>query len=167
MVASSLGTILLAAVLSAFLFLVRSGLALGNYQQMETEARAAMELFAQDVRRAHDVAWASSRSVTVQYMEGSTARSCTYTYVPASGTFTRTRDGVTRVIVSGIDAFAFTAYQIDTSAIDLSAPTSATDRATKQIQISLSARRNVRTFSTNTNQVISARFILRNKRVTA
>ena len=91
-----------------------------------------------------------------------------YTY--SSGEFTRTRNSVKTVLLSGITTFNFLAYTITGNSITdfstASARTSA-NSTTKQIQISLSAARTTQTVATATNIVLSARFVLRNKVVTA
>jgi hypothetical protein len=74
-----------------------------------------------------------------------------------------------RVIVTGITEFAFSAYKINTATAPISTDAERTvaNGTTKQIQISLEASRTNRTVVAATNTVLSARFILRNKKVTA
>ncbi|HEX2861282.1 MAG TPA: prepilin-type N-terminal cleavage/methylation domain-containing protein, partial [Lacunisphaera sp.] len=43
LIAASLGTIVMAGVLAAFLMLVRSGVRVGNYSMMESQTRRAFE----------------------------------------------------------------------------------------------------------------------------
>jgi hypothetical protein len=141
---------------------------------MEAQARNALELFAEDTRQASGVTWATADANSVALTVGLTT--VTYTYNPLSRRFSRqvvvTATGVVtsdRVLVTGITSFAFSAYKINTDPAPL---TTAADRATangttKQIQISLEAARTNRTVVAATNTVLSARFILRNKKVTA
>ncbi|MEI6464394.1 MAG: hypothetical protein WCQ89_06695, partial [Verrucomicrobiota bacterium] len=63
MISATLGSFVLLAVLTTFLFLGRSGANLMNYSDMETQARKALELFAEDTRQASDVYWNSADSV--------------------------------------------------------------------------------------------------------
>ena len=54
MIAASLGSMILAGVLSTFLMLVRSGVRVGNYSVMETETRRAFEQLGIDSRMANN-----------------------------------------------------------------------------------------------------------------
>lgn len=173
MITATLGSIIMLAVLTSFLFLGRSGANLQNYAEMEAQARRAIETFALDVRMAKNATWNSTRSVTLAAVtSGGSTESYTYAYDADKGIFTRTEGGVTTTLISGISpgSFNFTAYKINTAKITLSDDASALSVAsglTKQIQISLRTTRSTRTVTDATNAVISARFILRNKSVTA
>lgn len=179
LVGSTLGAIVLAGVLSAFLFLGRAGVAVQNYSDMEAQAREAMETFALDVRMAYGVSWTISNgdatAVTVTVEENGGEARYTYTYDSGAGTFSRQRTfpsaGSVRLLISGIKRNAavdfFTAYKIDTQRIDFSTTSAAAAaNMTKQIQISLEAERLRTTLGAATNKVVSARFVLRNKKVT-
>lgn len=170
LVATTLGAIIMGAILSSFLFMARAGLSLQYYSDLETQARNAIETFAQDVRIASDVTWNSQNSITLTTAASSGGGQVTYIYNPANGTFTRQQIspavGPVLTLISGISTFEFTAYSIATNPVDLTNLVAAGNN-TKQIQISLRAERTHATLNTATNKVISARFILRNKRVTA
>ena len=73
-------------------------------------------------------------------------------------------------LLSGITTFAFKAYSItgaELAGIGTTTSLASANLNTKQLQISLEASRSTTTVATATNTVLSARFILRNKRVTA
>lgn len=167
MVSASLGVVVMAAVMSAFLFIGRTSIMLRNYADLETQARNAMETFAQDVRMSSSAVWNSSTSLTITVRSGGVDLPAVYTYDDATRTFSRTYDGKTAIIISNIRSFAFSAYTIDTEPVSLEAPTNATNIATKQVQIALETQRTNPALALTTNKVISARFVLRNKRVTA
>ena len=168
MISASLATVILTAVLSMFLFLGRSSANIINYAEMESQARRGLEFFAQDTRQSSDLAWNSTSSITL------TVGASTIDYVFNSGTgeFTRTMGGVTTVLLEGITTFTFSGYKItgatvDTSDLSTAAKRSAASGVTKQIQIYIEVARNSVTAVQATNTVLSARYILRNKRVTA
>ena len=177
MVAAGLSGIVLVAILTAFLFIGRASITMRNYTDMETEARNAMETFAQDVRMSSGATWISANSLTLTIEQGGGTTTATYTYHPtASGsgasfiparTFTRTVSGRTDTLITNIRSFEFNAYSIDTAAISLASISAATSNATKQVQISLETERVNTTLALATNKVISARFVLRNKHVTS
>jgi Tfp pilus assembly protein PilV len=171
LIAASLATFTLAGVLSSFLFLGRSGANIQNYSDMESQARKALELFAEDVRQASAITWTSNVSVTLAV----NSQPITYTYSSTDNNFVRVHlvggSSVTRVLISGItpNTFMFRAYTV--SGVELPLANAANLVAagvnTKQLQISLEATRTNQTVVAATNTVLSARFILRNKIVTA
>ncbi|ACB73939.1 hypothetical protein Oter_0649 [Opitutus terrae PB90-1] len=164
MIASVLGGLVLVAVLTAFLFLGRSGANIQNYNDMEAQARRALEMFAEDTRQASAVTWTSADSVTL------VVDTNTVTYAFSGGQLTRAVGGGTaKPIVTGITSFSFLAYTITGAQItDFSTAAALVTAAkdTKQIQISLATSRTSATVATATNTVLSARFILRNKLIT-
>ncbi len=175
MVAAGLSGFVLTGVLTCFLMLGRSGANLVNYTEMEAQARSGLELFAEDTRMANDIVWNSLNSVTLVVPASGTNERYTYTYDPDTQQFTRQRTGPTTgtvdVLISGISEFTFKAYRVNASEIDLEELDDDGDLAqanvdTKQLQISLNASRTSSTVATATNTVLSARFILRNKRIT-
>jgi prepilin-type N-terminal cleavage/methylation domain-containing protein len=168
LIGATLSSVILAGTLSSFLFLGRSGVNLRNYNDMESQARKSLEIFAQDTRQASSVTWTTPQSVTLVVPDAASTTTIYYTY--ASGQFTRQTSTGTATLLSGITNFTFSAYDINGTAItDLSTAAArlTAANATKQIQISLSAARSTRTVATATNIVLSARYVLRNKKVTA
>jgi Tfp pilus assembly protein PilW len=166
MVGAGLASIILAGTLGTFLFLGRSGANLRNYNDMEAQARKSLELFAEDTRQASSVIWTSSESVTL------VVNSNNVVYTHSSGIFTRKTGTGTTTLLSGITTgtFVFSAYDINGTAItDFSSAAARTiaNGITKQIQISLSADRKNETVAKATSIVLSARYVLRNKKVTA
>lgn len=168
LISSSLAAFILTGVLTCFVFLGRSGANLQNYNDMEGQARRGLEQFAQDVRQASSITWTSNQSVTL------VVDSTTVTWTYASGALTRQAGAAAaRTMLSGITSFTYKAYNINGSEItDFSSATalSTAGQTTKQLQISLTAARSNRTAGNATgatNLVLSARYILRNKRVTA
>lgn len=175
MVATALSGVILSAVLTSFLMLGRSGANLVNYTDMEAKARTGLELFAEDTRMARDIVWNSIDSVTLVIPVSGGFERYTYAYDSGTGQFTRQRvapiAGAVQVLITGITAFDFKAYRVNASEIDLETLADAgtlglASADTKQLQISLNARRTSVTVATATNTVLSARFILRNKRIT-
>jgi prepilin-type N-terminal cleavage/methylation domain-containing protein len=163
MISASLSAFILAGVLSTFLVLGRSGANLRNYSDMESQARRGLELFAEDVRQASAISWDSEVQCTL------TVNSASIVYAYNSGTSTFTRNGA--AIITGITSgtFAFSAFNVAGSEMELdtAAKRTTASSSTKQLQITLEATRTNTTVVDATNTVLSARFILRNKIVTA
>lgn len=165
MVSATIASFILAAVITTFLFMGRSGANVQHYSDMEGQARKALELFAEDVRQASAIAWTSNQNVLLT-VNGTGIR---YSYASNILTRTNTSSGAATNLVTGISSFEFRAYNITGAALPLVTATDLTNagKQTKQLQISLEARRQSTTVVAATNTVLSARFILRNKKVTA
>lgn len=173
LISTGLSAIVLAAVFSAVLMINRSGYLLNNYIEMEKQARNALETFAIDARMTEAVTWIRKSGGTD--LVGITLippdnKTVTYLYNPTAGTLVRT-DNTTHqslTLVSGIQSLSFTAYKYKDGS-----PPAAIDPATtidtllkndtKMVQISLSAIRTRSALADATNNVVSARYVLRNK----
>ncbi len=174
MIAASLGSIILAGVLSSFLMLVRSGVRTSNYSVMETETRRAFEQMGIDSRMANNLVSnftgnvITSFTLTIPSEDLLSQRQVTYGYdtsdstnqklfmVPGSDpTVTTGRLN----LVSHITNLTFLRY--DTS--DTLIPASTTsDAGVKHIQISVSVSRSASGVSAATQVIRSSAFTLRN-----
>lgn len=167
MIGATLASFILAGVMSTFLFMGRSGANIQNYNDMESQARTALELFAEDTRQASAIHWNSDEELYLTV----NATHIYYYYDSTAKAFYRkvTSTGAPRALVTGITTFAYKAYSITGAELALATATDLTTatKSTKQLQISLEAARSNQTVVDATNTVLSARFILRNKRITA
>ncbi len=184
MIAAVLSVIILAAVLSTFLMILRTGANASNYVELEAQARKALEIFSQEVRMANSVGSGySSTSVTLGIPDASSnpntvAYSVTYTFDTTKDEFIRTGpplddptgpvsstvlvDGVQPI--PGVNPFNYYRYVTTGGYVDgFTDNTAASATEIKQIEINFLATRTNVTVNTATNKVLSARFILRNK----
>jgi prepilin-type N-terminal cleavage/methylation domain-containing protein len=168
MIGATLGSIVLAGVMSTFLMLSRSGMSAANYTTMDTQCRRALEEFAQDVRMASNVAWNSTGSVTLTVPDNytTTSNKVTYTWdnttgsasyrcfyrVPGDSSATSPKT----IFVRNVTSFTFLRYD------RLNAVT-ASDASTKRLRISMTVTTTANTAVAVTDQLVSASFILRNK----
>jgi prepilin-type N-terminal cleavage/methylation domain-containing protein len=163
LVATTIGGVLMASVLSSFLFLGKSGTNLGSYAAMEAQARRSLEVFAQDVRQASAITWNSTESVRL--VVGTS--SVTYELAKRGSDWVFERNGV--AVVTGVmpESFQLIGYTVGGDEINPAEYSlAALSAMTKQLQLSLKAARSNPVASNATNTVLSARFILRNKKVT-
>jgi hypothetical protein len=167
MVAAALSAFVLTGVMSAFLFMGRSGANLRNYSDMESQSRKALEQFAEDVRQASAISWTTNVYVTLTVNSAGVA----YYYDSSTGTFYRRTATNTTALITGITngTFVYKPYNVAGTLLPLvtAANLTAAGSSTKQLQISLEASRTSQTVASATNLVLSARYILRNKIVTA
>lgn len=172
MVSATLATLVLAGVMSAFLFIGRTGFNAGNYSEMEAQTRRALDRFATDARRATGIAWQSSRQLTFTLPTAGTGTTqVTYAYDPqATGatarSFYRVTGGAagTEILVRGVEPdFAFQRFKL--AADGTTAGAAANDLETKLVQVTLRPARTGVTAVATRQSTLSARYLLRNKRV--
>jgi Tfp pilus assembly protein PilW len=175
MVSTGLSGLILAGILSTFLMIGRTGYAAGNYSEMEVQTRRALEIFGNDAREATNIRWNDPQSITLFVpAAGSSTTAVTYAYDNVStsetfGAFYRTPGepsaGLPRTVLVREVApdFSFQRFKLEQAGV--SDNTAANDLETKQIQVTMRARRARVTTVTATQASMSARYILRNKRV--
>jgi type II secretory pathway pseudopilin PulG len=175
MVAAVLTVLVLAGVLSTFLLIGRTGYNSSAYSATEAEVRRGLESFAEDVRQASDIHWTSGQCITLTVPTATNATQLvTYAYDEDSGSGTyqcfyrqpgpADSTGPRQVLMHGVaDDFAFHRYKLEQAGVADNAATN--DLETKQIQLNLRAVHIGRTTVATTQTAVSARFVLRNKRV--
>ena len=157
LVSMSIASMVLGAVFSALLFISRSCVAAADYSDMDREARAGLEVFAREARMASGVSDFSANGVRLQVPTATGSYLVDYTYVPEDGAFYRAYGtSEQRTLITGIDGFVLRRFKLQQSA-------ATNDLETKQLQLELRAVRfgPARPFASN--NVISARYVLRNK----
>ncbi len=175
MVSAAISAFVLAGVLSAFLMVGRSGYLATSYSELQDQTRRALDIFGEDARKAGDIRWHDAQCITLYLVTATSALSpVTYAYdtdraSPTYGTFyrvlgERTSTAPRRVLVRGIAPdFAFERFKLEqTGRTD---NTARTDLETKQIQVNFRATRTGATTVAVNQASLSARYILRNKRV--
>lgn len=157
-IAMSIATLVMMAALSTMRFFGMSTSSLGNYTDMTLQTRVALERFGRDVRAADNASNLSDTSVTVRipYLS-SGQRMVTYALNKNNRTFTRTQGGNTRVILRDVEEIRLRYF--DSLGRETSHPVD-----TKIIQLEGKMSRQNLTLH-NTNNVISARYMMRNKTV--
>jgi Tfp pilus assembly protein PilW len=173
--ATGIGAIVMAGVLSTFLMMGRSGINAYNYVGMESEARTALEYFAEDVRMANSISWTSATDITLNvirstgYNTTSNTNSVRYYYETSSSSpnyqcFVRVgpnrASGVseTRVLIHNVQSdFAFSRW---TNGVSIAATGNSN---TAMLQLKLTIKIASITAVAASNLVVSARYILRNK----
>lgn len=162
MIALSVSGILLAAILSTFLYVGRSSAGLTIYTEMEMQARQSLLQFGLDTRQASNAVWLDANTLRLTGEDGTV----TYGFDPGTHRLTRTSGGTTRVLASDIKTFAFHAYNIEGDELPLDPDPAAVSASTKMVQMRLVLARAPVGTPKATEAVISARYVLRNKPVT-
>lgn len=156
-----LSLLILTAVLTSFLFFSRTGIAMANYHDAETQSRALLETFGRDVRQAEEVAWPDTTTLRLNVL----GNTITYQYDATDETVTRTpAGGMTVVLAADVTHFEFRPYNVEGAPVPFTAGSlSAAETATKMIQLSLELTKRIPTGSDATTSLVSSRYMLRNK----
>lgn len=164
----TLGTMVLAGVLSTFLMLGRSGANIANYSMMETQSRRALEELSQDIRMAKDVKWNSAQSISVLVPDTYTSVSGPVTYV----WFTYALEANELYRKPGLVASATLKTPLvrrvascEFKRFDRLNNATTNPLSIKRLQLTLVVRRKSQTVSSASNTILSASYILRNKLV--
>jgi prepilin-type N-terminal cleavage/methylation domain-containing protein len=175
MIAATISSFVLAGVLSAFLMIGRSGFLASSYSEIEAEIRRGLAAFGEDARKAVDIHWNSDQSITLAVATATNATTLvTYAYDaategPTAGCFYRKIGDAASaqpplVLIRHVaPTFTFQRFKLEQPGVTDNSAHS--DLETKLLQVTLRASR-THVASVAANQsAISARYILRNKRV--
>ena len=160
MVSMSLAFIIIAAILSAYLFLGRNLTRLVNLQQQEVKSRRVLQMFTSDVSSAIRLTTATDTVMVLSVQTAASPATVTYTYTAGAantGTLTRADAAGTVTLLTGLSTFDFNFF-----AEDGSATTSATSIKSAQFSFTSAvgtAANGTRAGST----IVSSRVVLRNK----
>jgi len=162
----SLALVVLAAVISCFVFLSRNLSRLQIQQKFESQGRRALLQFAQDVRMASAISNPTTSSMTLTLPTSSSSMTVVYDYDSGGGTVTRTPNGSPPVppLLVNLTSFDFTYY--DSSGSPYLTPLLNYLIGIKQVSMRFNAQSSASWNLTQpmvNYQVTSARVILRNK----
>ena len=161
LVGVTLSGAVMAAVLSSYIYLGRSFGRLANQQILESEARRTLAYFTKDVQAATGISGTPSASgVTLTIPTSTGTTTVAYNYNSSAGTFTRTPDGGTALVLLRYitDNDTSTAADLTIRYFDASNNeyTSYTDYLTGIRQLSLAFRTQVRLSTSGALAVSSA-----------
>jgi prepilin-type N-terminal cleavage/methylation domain-containing protein len=177
MVAMTISVFILASAYATIFSLAKGSESMVNFAEMNTQSRNALELFGRDMRMATDVLqedWNSNSVVVERRLMDGTPLFIRYVFVVGSGTqsghFRRQEwsqyPGIAgthlindRVLLYDVDELDLNYYRYKRDEIAVN------PLETKHIQMEAKLQRDVLGV-TNTNYIISARFMMRNKDVT-
>lgn len=167
LVAASLGSFVLAGVLTANLQVMRNGVRAAEYAEMDAQIRRGLDYFGRDVRAAFDLKWNGESDLTLTVpTSATTTAQVTYAWTATGRSFYRVAGANSAQLNGRLELIRGIPSQSDGTAglkfqrRDLANNVATTDAATKRIVITLST---ARTSSTTSEQTVSAIYVLRNK----
>jgi len=140
------------------MFITRSSASLANYIGMNKEGRVALEVISRDIRMAMDVNSASTTTLDIDvYGQGGITNNVYYTYDTDNKTIYRELDGTKEALMGNVESFSFNYFNLrresTTSPISI-----------KEVQMEAYMLRKTLALD-NSNYIISARFMMRNRPV--
>lgn len=152
-----IGSMVLGAVMSSFIFVAKSCISLNDYTELDVESRRAVEIFSREVRASSDISGFSINGLTLTVPTSGSPYTVNYTYVSADRTFYRAYGtSEQQALLKGVQRFALRRYNLLHNA-------ASNDLETKQIQLDAETSRNAGGRFLATNHVLSAKFVMRNK----
>jgi prepilin-type N-terminal cleavage/methylation domain-containing protein len=111
----AIGSLLLAALATLYVFSMRSFAAMANYSDLNQKSRYASDIISRDIRSAHNVISATpALNAATQLVlnepddvTGTTGTTVTYIYDEVLGTLSKIKNGQTNVLLSGVDSMSF------------------------------------------------------------
>lgn len=152
-------TMIIAVGLTAITFISQSSAALTNYSIMSTTGRQALEILARDLRMGYNINEATTSKLDFDvYGKAGTTNNVIYTYNPDEEVLYRSIDGSNaEEVMEDLSSFNFNYY-------NLRRESTTAKISIKEVQIEGLLKRNALAIY-NTNHIISARFMMRNRAV--
>jgi len=167
LIAAGVGSIAITVAMTLYLFGLRSMGAMGNYTQMDSKSQQAVDLMLREIRGANLVVDYRTNNSTswlkVANTLASPAVTNTFTWTSDTGLLTWDQAGqATRTLLSGCDSWSFVFYKRVADSNGVFFPTSDAS-ACKLINMSWKCSRNNITRKMNTESIVTAEVVLRNK----
>ena len=169
MVAASLGGFVLAGILTSNLQIIRGGVRITQYAEMEAQVRRGLDYLGRDLREALELTWNGESDLTLTIPTGAnTTAQVTYAWTAASQSFYRVAGASSAEVngrfelVRGIPPLAGGAAGLTFARFDRDGAVATTDAKTKSILVNMTVARSAQT-AAGSQRMISATLTLRNK----
>jgi prepilin-type N-terminal cleavage/methylation domain-containing protein len=170
LIATGLSGIILAGVLTANLQIIRSGVRITHYAEMESQVRRAFTFLGRDLKQAVDITWNGENDITLTIPASATTMTkVTYAWTAASGTFFRVAGASSAATVGRLELVRGIPAQVGGRAglvfarFDRTGAAATTDDATRIITVTVTVVRSAKTLASTSQNGVSAKFALRNK----
>jgi len=170
MVAATLSVFVLAGVLAANLQIIRSSVRMTQYVEMDSQVRRALDFLSHDLRSASTLTWNGNSDITLTIpTSGGATAQVTYAWTAASGTFFRVAGASSAALngrlelVRGITTLPGGTAGLTFARFDRDGVATASDAATKSVQVNLTVTRSAQTTVATSENAVSATFTMRSK----
>jgi hypothetical protein len=158
MVATGIGSIVLAAVATLSMYGARSFVAMGNYGDLDRVSRNALDLMSREIRQTRGLTNFTSTALSFRDFDGFPL---VYKYDPTARTLSRVKTNSTRVLLEQCDYLKFNISQRNPSNnFEFYATTNL--KVVKLIDLSWRCSRTILGAKVNTESVQTAKIVIRN-----
>ncbi|HXG46218.1 MAG TPA: hypothetical protein VNO52_01220 [Methylomirabilota bacterium] len=150
--------LVLAALASVSTLSGRSFAALGNYVELDDKNRIAIDTLTRDIRGANRVTACTTNSLTLEDSDGA---ALTYSYSPTTMTLSRSKSGVSTVLLRDCERFSFEMCLRTPQSGTYDLPVTTDPSLCKVINVSWLCSRTILGLRQNTESVQTARIVIR------
>ena len=156
-----LGSLLFAALATVYLYSARSFVDLGNYMEMDGNARQALDVMSADIRQADGITAYSTNGLTLKVGTNELA----YTFDTAQRKLNRTFAAVTRPLLTDCDAVRYDVFDRNpTNGVYDYYPDAASATNSKLVQVTVLCTRSVFGRKANSTTLQTAKIVIRKQR---
>jgi Tfp pilus assembly protein PilW len=156
-----LTSLLFAAVAAVYLYSARSFVDLGNYMEMDSNARYALDVMSADIRQADGIDSYSSNALTLRFGTNLLA----YTLNTGQRTLDRQFRSVTRTLLTDCDGVHYDIFQRNpTNGLYDYFPDASSVTNSKLVEVTVLCTRSVLGHKANSTTLQSARIVIRKQR---
>lgn len=160
-VASGVGAVVLAGMMSLFWYANRSFASLTNYLDLDQKTQASLDKMSREIRQVNMLTDFSSTNLTFQNYDGTTLQ---FIYNPNSQTLTRIRAGTNfTTLLTGCDSLQFSIFQRTPISNSFQPFPATVVTNTKVIQLTWNCYRTILGGKVNTESMQSAKVVIRKK----
>lgn len=159
MIATSIGTLILAAAGQLMIYNARSLAALSNYADLDRYSRGAVDKLSQDIRQSTDLI--SFTTTELQFNATHGRSNITYTYYPDIRQLVRTQGQNREVLLKECDSLAFTVYGRNNVSNTWDQFVVTTAANAKLIKLDWTCSRTILGQAVNTESVQTAKIVMR------
>jgi Tfp pilus assembly protein PilW len=158
MVATGLAMLVFAAVAMATVFSARSFLAMGNYEELDSASRNALDVMTREIRQTKGLKAYATNQLTFLDYDNATL---TYSWDPGAGTLTRQKGTATTVLLKQCDWLLFGKSRRNPTN-DFNFYPAQDIPTAKLIDVSWRCSRQIMQQKVNTESVQTAKIVIRN-----
>jgi|GEM_PF-2630589 len=161
LVATVLSVIVMAISATSLITIGKASAGVDNYSEMNFQSRLVLEKFGSDVRMGSTVDAFTASRFDFKYIDSTnTEKSVVYEYIPADATLYRTEDATTIAVLQNLTNFSFDYFNLNLNEV----PVGNSNLEVKGVRVSARMEQKVVSIG-NSNEVLSARFMMRNRLV--
>ncbi len=159
LIATGITALLILVLMSITMFSGRAFAAFYNYVDLDDHNKIAMDTLTSDLRECIRVTAFTATEISIEDSDGFTIK---YTYSPSARTLIRSKNGIEKRLLTGCDSLTFTIAQRNPVGYTYEELyKAATPTTAKVVQVSWNCSRTILGLKANTENVQTARIVIR------